>query len=135
MPPNRAARAPQATPVVSASTVCSGGTQTIRPIRRNTEGFVIARRARLVRRRRAGAEAVTCSLLIAVVTLATISLPLRASHSFARRGSASALYVTRLADRARLGTVAGAALLPWLILVDHRDGDMVSRHLVKGRRA
>src|SRR4030088_454529 len=112
MPPNRAARAPQATPVVSASTVCSGGTQTIRPIRRNTEGFVIAHRARLVRRRRAGAEAGTCSLLGAVVPLAPISLPLHVSRSFARRGSASALYVMRLADRVGLGTVAVAALLP-----------------------
>jgi hypothetical protein len=125
MPPNRAARAPQATPVVSASMACSGGTQTIRPIRRNTEGFVIARPARRVRQQRAGAEVETSSLLVAVVTLATISLPLHVSRSFARRGSASALYVMRLAQRAgqAFGTVAGAALLPWLILANLRDSD------------
>ena len=126
MPPNRAARAPQATPVVSASTVCSGGTQTIRPIRRNTEGFVIARRARLVRRRRAGAEAVTCSLLIAVVTLATI--PFLYASPVALPDAAALRHCTSCdlpIERGWLGAVR-VLLFPQPILANFRDGDMVS---------
>jgi len=41
----REARAPQPRPIVRASAKCRGNTHKIRPTRRNTEGFVVARRA------------------------------------------------------------------------------------------
>jgi len=76
MPPIREERTPQTRPVVSARAACRGDTQTIRPIRRSIDGFVVTRRAPPLRRRRVRAGAALSPLLVPACVLAVVSFRL-----------------------------------------------------------